>query len=88
MWGIQRIAKFNEAATNDIRVFVCCYRLRNVSSDVVVSFNSPVQISGNSSSAKDLDRAEAVGLNDDAVSSALFQNLINSLNVVDYGLFG
>eukprot|EP00052_Salpingoeca_macrocollata_P000218 m.19191 g.19191 ORF g.19191 m.19191 type:complete len:197 (+) comp10323_c0_seq1:644-1234(+) len=88
VWGKQKVAKFNEANANDVRVHVACYRLRNVSTDIVLSFNSPLLISEASSSAGAVDRAELQQLCNPETALALFQEVANSVEVHDYSLFG
>eukprot|EP00040_Diaphanoeca_grandis_P003931 m.26416 g.26416 ORF g.26416 m.26416 type:complete len:198 (-) comp15398_c1_seq1:324-917(-) len=51
-YGIQTVAKFNEKADNQVRIFVACFRLADVKTDMVLSVNSPVAIAQDSSSAK------------------------------------
>jgi len=84
--GVQRVAKFNEAAerANQVRVHVACFRFPHVSTDIVVSWNQPIEINASSSSAEAVDAA-ALAQNGDALS--LFQPMIESFAVLDWSIF-
>eukprot|EP00037_Helgoeca_nana_P000073 m.20034 g.20034 ORF g.20034 m.20034 type:complete len:207 (-) comp10103_c1_seq1:9-629(-) len=93
-FGMQKVAKFNELekfgeeAGNQVRVYVSTFRLKDVTTDLVLSFNSPVQISDKSSSAS-MSSAEAVEEKaEPMVASEDFNTMTSSLKVVDFGLFG
>jgi len=90
-WGLQEVAKFKEGAdsANQIRVLVGCVRLRAVGTDMVISFNSPVEINSASSSAETVnqDAADAAAEAPDAVIE-LMKRIFGTAKIVDYGLFG
>ncbi|OQS02501.1 hypothetical protein THRCLA_05126 [Thraustotheca clavata] len=78
--GTQHVAKFNEAAKNVIQVYVCCLRLQNVTTDLVVSVTVPVAINPNSSSS------DTVATNVEE-GSLFLKNIFRSLVVHDWELF-
>lgn len=84
--GIQHVAKFNEAAANEIGVHVACLRLPAHTTDVVLSFNSPLLVQEGSSSAKAMTEDAAAELTDSAVAE-LFTGVLGSFQIHDYGLF-
>lgn len=49
--GTQQVAKFREAATNTVRIFMCNLRLPRHKTDVLITFNTPVRLAKDSSSA-------------------------------------
>ena len=53
------MSKFRDAdeSANVITVFVCCLRFPALSTDIVISFNSPVYINPGSSSAEEVNYA-------------------------------
>ena len=69
----QRIAKFSDAAANDVLVLVGLIRLPSVSTDIVISLSSPLSIDSASSSARSAVRCvtpkEALSTLDAALSS-------------------
>ena len=78
--GTQKIAKFNESVeeSNLVRVQLVLYRLQEYGTDLVVTYNDPVQISEGSSSKKgeggkwDLQQ---------------FKEVVSSIKVIDASLF-
>ncbi|TPX44391.1 hypothetical protein SeMB42_g04345 [Synchytrium endobioticum] len=81
--GIQRAAKFQEHALNTVNVHVAVIRLADASTDVLISYNHPVELADDSSS-RTLARARPVP-SDVALSN--FRNVLKSFRIVDYGLF-
>jgi len=92
-FGIQKVAKFNELeklgeeACNLTRIYVAVFRLTDVATDLVVSFNSPVEISTLSSSAKTADVDAVEEKADPLLANEDFTKMVDSLKVVDFGLF-
>ncbi len=78
--GTQKVAKFKETAKNVIQVFVCCIRLPQVTTDVVISVTVPLQINPDSSS-QDIQATNA------EEGHILLKNIIGSLSVSDWSLF-
>lgn len=56
-YGNQTVSKFREAdeSANVITVFVCCLRFPALSTDIVISLNSPVYINPASCSAEEVN---------------------------------
>eukprot|EP00041_Stephanoeca_diplocostata_P007148 m.98593 g.98593 ORF g.98593 m.98593 type:complete len:211 (-) comp16754_c0_seq1:343-975(-) len=91
--GRQRVSKYNEKerrgvqSGNIIRVYVSCFRLTDVATDIVISFNSPVQISNDSSSARAVvAESVAVHATPDAAANE-FSLVTNSFFIRDMTLF-
>ncbi len=89
-WGLQRVSKYREGAqqANDVRVYVAVLRLPEVTSDIVVSFNSPVHINNASASAEAVNQNTLRDYCNEPHTTALFEGFIASLQVLDFGLFG
>jgi len=81
--GKQTVAKFNEQAKNDVSIFMFLARLPSYSTDIVITFNVPSKINPASSSAKVVDHLESADK-----ELALFQQIVKSFQILDYGLFG
>ncbi|XP_036381178.1 ran guanine nucleotide release factor [Megalops cyprinoides] len=80
--GTQHISKFNEEAKNTVNIHLGLFRLPQFSTDILVTFNDPVQINPQSSSA---------GV--DGVITAPwtvqdFHQLLQTLRLLDPGVFG
>eukprot|EP01134_Creolimax_fragrantissima_P002881 CFRG2881T1 len=82
--GTQKVAKFKEDAdaANILRIELVLIRLPHVTTDIVISFNNPVQMSTHSSSTVGKEPAH------DMMSSQDFLSCVKTFNVVDFGLFG
>ncbi len=89
VWGLQHVAKYNEhaGAANRIRVYVACLRLPAYDADIVISYNSPVWISGQSASADVIDKVQSNLFWSDDHVAAEFQALLRSFAIHDYSLF-
>jgi hypothetical protein len=109
MAGTQKVSKFRDAAKsakctsstdaaaqtqNVVSIHLGNIRLVNVTSDVVVSINVPVQLGQQSSSSKQgcvvttaTGRADADAVVD-RVGGELLQSVLDSFRVNDWGLFG
>lgn len=88
--GVQRVSKFKEdisEAANDVRVYLACFRMADVGTDAIVSFNSPVFVSAASSSAKQVSQQDMASHAATEVAAALFENIIASFEVKNWGLF-
>lgn len=88
-WGLQKISKYNEGveAANDVRVYVACFRLKDVNTDIVLSMNSPVRVNEESSSSKVVNLEKVAQFDRPEHVIALFQDIVASLQVHDYSLF-
>ena len=75
--------RFQAASANKVRVYVACYRLDGVGTDMVLSLNAPVEIVATSSSAE----TETV-IMDPTAALADFRALSDSVVVRDMSLFG
>ncbi|CAN9500632.1 unnamed protein product [Ophioblennius macclurei] len=80
--GTQRVSKFNEDARNEVKIHVGLFRLPQFSTDVLISFNDPQDISPESSSAS------AAGPQEQLWTLQDFQKLLQTLRLHDPGLFG
>ncbi|KAL0993819.1 hypothetical protein UPYG_G00114340 [Umbra pygmaea] len=83
--GTQCVAKFNEEAKNIVTIHLGLFRLPQFSTDVLVTFNDPLNISPDSSSA--------VGMGEQLVGTEPwtlhdFQCVLQSLRLHDPGVFG
>ena len=89
VWGLQNVAKYHEHASqaNSIRVYVACIRIADVSTDLVVSFNSPVWIHAQSASAEAIVPEHLHIHTNQQATQAEFMAMINSLTVADFSLF-
>lgn len=83
--GDQRVAKFKEgeSAKNVVRVYVGNVRLPSVTTDVVVSISVPLLINPASSSAGSFQFADSA-----EVGAAIFKQVVTTLSVHDWSLFG
>ncbi|KAI8822245.1 Mog1 protein [Fimicolochytrium jonesii] len=88
--GRQQINKFNErtpSAVNTVVIYLAVIRLPQVGTDVLVSYNHPIALGEGSSSAAALSEAGGhIGVPD--VAAENFKRSVQSLNVIDWGLFG
>ncbi|KAK7487968.1 hypothetical protein BaRGS_00020869 [Batillaria attramentaria] len=82
LMGQQRVSKFNESAKNDVNLHMVLYRLPQFTTDILVTFNDPVNVNPESSSHQAMATATVPWTVDD------FRALVNSLTIVDTGLFG
>ncbi|KAK7088762.1 ran guanine nucleotide release factor-like [Littorina saxatilis] len=80
--GQQRVSKFKEVAKNEVNVHMVLFRLPQFTSDIVLTFNDPVNVSPESSSHKAVETAVVPWTVED------FRNVVHSLTLVDTGLFG
>lgn len=83
--GLQSVAKFKESAdaANIVRVHVACFRLDDVDTDLVISLNVPVAINAKSSTAE-----TPTIVQNPADAAAVFSAIIETVNVLDFSLFG
>lgn len=79
--GVQRVSKFNEEARNAVTIHLGLFRLPQFSTDVLITFNDPLSISPDSSSASGTQSAEPWTVHD-------FHRVLNSFTLHDPGLFG
>ncbi|ETW02278.1 hypothetical protein H310_05827 [Aphanomyces invadans] len=80
--GKQCVAKFKEASKNTMQLYVCCVRLPNVSTDLVISVTVPLQLHPSSSSSRDAP----IATNADE-GQLILKGLLRTLEVHDWGLF-
>ena len=87
--GLQKVSKFNETVekANTVRIFVCCLRYPNVTTDIVISLNAPISVSNTSSSAEAIDANAAEAASSLAVAQGLFEHVVESFKVLDWDLF-
>jgi len=89
--GTQEVAKFRESAKNVIRVFLCNLRLPGFKSDVLISFNTPVLVDPDSSSARAL-REGGFSLTGDPTKQAeevqVFRRFVSTFLIANPELFG
>ncbi|XP_066517930.1 ran guanine nucleotide release factor [Hoplias malabaricus] len=78
--GAQLVSKFNEEAKNTVNIHLCVFRLPQYTTDILVTFNNPVNISPLSSSA--------VVSTDVGWTLQDFHTLLQSLQLLDPGVFG
>lgn len=79
--GQFRASKFNENASNLVKIVLVLLRLQDQISDIVFTFNSAIEVNPNSSSS---------GLSSSSSSQnilALFKNIIGSFKIIDWALF-
>lgn len=82
--GTQHVAKFNEVdkygegARKQVLVVVACFRLKSVTSDVLIVFSAPVDT---------LEGGEAVGQLGSQLPKHVWDRCLRSLKVVNWGLF-
>jgi len=81
--GQQQIAKFNEHAKNLVTVYLGNIRLRDVRTDVLVTFNDPIMISPASSSMQSV-----VSTDQSTSTPTIFKAILQSLVVKDWTVFG
>ncbi|KAL6464144.1 hypothetical protein MHYP_G00285350 [Metynnis hypsauchen] len=77
--GAQLISKFNEEAKNTVNIHLCLFRLPQYTTDILITFNDPVNISPLSSSAV-VSAEESWTLQD-------FLTLLQSVRLLDPGVF-
>jgi hypothetical protein len=80
--GTQVVFKYHDekkappVKPSTVKVFVGCIRLRNVASDIVVSVNMPTSVANQRVSPTE------------SFNSSLFETIMGSFQVKDWGLFG
>ncbi|XP_010901293.2 ran guanine nucleotide release factor [Esox lucius] len=84
--GTQLVAKFNEEAKNTVTFYLGLFRLPQFSTDILVTFNDPLSISLDSSSAVAVGADQQVGTEPWTLNN--FQCLLQSLRLHDPGVFG
>ncbi|KAK6176313.1 hypothetical protein SNE40_014618 [Patella caerulea] len=80
--GQQQVAKYNETAKNIINLHLGLFRLPMYTTDILVTFNDPINISPESSSHKPVPTSATRWTDSD------FKHIIKSLQILDTGLFG
>lgn len=80
--GQQRVSKYNETARNDINIHMVLYRLPEFTTDLLATFNDPVNVNPDSSSHQAVATSVVPWTIED------MRNLVNSLALLDTNLFG
>lgn len=78
----QRISKFKESAdkANVVQIYLCVLRLRRVTTDLLLSFNVPLQFAaGSSSEGRSIMQSEE--------NLAVIRGVLKTLQIKDWGLF-
>jgi len=75
--GLQQICKFNHTIADKVKIYMALFRVDAKDIDLVVTFNVPLE---------SLD-GEAVGFSGEQKAKAGFRIFIETLHIVDYGLF-
>ncbi|XP_065061246.1 ran guanine nucleotide release factor-like [Rhopilema esculentum] len=81
--GTQTVSKFNEEAGNIIQVYLALFRLPQFGTDLVITMNNPVQLSTQSSSYQQ-GNCET----NELWTENTFKYIVNSIKILDTGLFG
>ncbi|XP_066578733.1 ran guanine nucleotide release factor [Amia ocellicauda] len=84
--GTQLVSKFNEEAQNTVDVYLGLFRLPQHDTDILVTFNDPVQISPLSSSSSTAE--EAPSSPSAPWTPEDFRLLLHTLCLLDPGVFG
>ncbi|KAI7897504.1 uncharacterized protein BX663DRAFT_528061 [Cokeromyces recurvatus] len=83
--GIQKISKFNETnAFNTVDIVLVVVRLKNVSTDFVISINAPIQLDSKSSEQKSANETKAIHIEN--VKQDMLA-ILNKLQVKNWNLF-
>lgn len=85
--GQMRASKGRQAehAANQVHVMICVLRLPHVTSDIVISLSTAVSVSEHSAAAAD---AGAGSRTDHLRAPGLFESMIQTFAINDWGLFG
>jgi len=84
LYGRQHVTKFRETAENVVDIYLCCLRLHDVQTDMVITLNSPVAVNPASSSSAATPQAEI----HPALSQNIFAHFLRTLKINDWTLFG
>ncbi|KAL8566229.1 hypothetical protein ACOMHN_063119 [Nucella lapillus] len=96
LMGQQRVSKYKEVARNDINVHLVLYRLPQFTTDIVLTFNDPVNVNPDSSSHQavatgtvplDSSSHHAVATGTVPWNVEDLRCLVHSLALLDTGLF-
>ncbi|PVD31427.1 hypothetical protein C0Q70_06839 [Pomacea canaliculata] len=80
--GQQLVSKFKESALNNVNIHMVLFRLPTFMSDILVTFNDPINVNPESSSHHPMSTETVPWTMEN------FWTLINSLTLLDSGLFG
>ncbi|KAL0947141.1 hypothetical protein HGRIS_013269 [Hohenbuehelia grisea] len=75
--GRQQVPKFNRTVPDDVQILMGLFRVEQKNVDLVVTFNVPVTS----------EDGGAVGDEGLRAAQADFENMVRSLQIIDYGLF-
>ncbi|KAF9466385.1 hypothetical protein BDZ94DRAFT_1251830 [Collybia nuda] len=75
--GIQSVRKFNQPTPDTVQILMALYRVERKNVDLVVTFNIPTQSNDGG----------AVGSQGLETAKSHFYSFVQSLHIVDYGLF-
>jgi hypothetical protein len=76
--GIQRIAKGRQTQARDVHCLVAVIRLPHVQSDLLITLSTPTSSAAGSQA----------GTFNPAGTALLFRNVLETLSIKDYSLFG
>ncbi|PRP77205.1 ran guanine nucleotide release factor-like [Planoprotostelium fungivorum] len=79
--GRQAISKYKESARNIVDVYMCIIRLREQTTDIVITLNDPQVIHPESSSAPNAPQTASP-------SMLIFQHMLKTFNMKSLSLFG
>ncbi|XP_062903690.1 ran guanine nucleotide release factor isoform X1 [Mobula hypostoma] len=89
--GRQQVAKFNEQAKNTVNVHLALFRLRQYTTDILITFNDPTTISPFSSSSRQADLALPEDLSASPAAQhwtlEQFRATVNSLRLLNPAIF-
>ncbi|CAL8464048.1 g3583 [Coccomyxa elongata] len=85
--GEQLVAKGRQAthAANRVQVILAIIRLKQVSSEVLITLNTPVFVSSSSAAAQDIGAGEKAH---HLMAPSLMRRVIATFKIIDYSLFG
>ncbi|KAJ3055593.1 hypothetical protein HK097_010017 [Rhizophlyctis rosea] len=90
LFGEQQVTKFNEAgpgAHNLVQVYLAVFRIPLVATDIVITWNHPVALGSQSSSAQALSEANAT-IGAPQLAKQNFLQLLDTFEIHDWTLFG
>jgi hypothetical protein len=75
--GLQNVPKFNRTNPDEVQILMALYRVEQKHIDLVITFNIPTR-------SEDSGAVSPEGL---ATATSHFESFVQSLRIVDYGLF-
>ena len=89
--GRQAVAKFNEAATNVVEIYVANVRLPAQTTDVLITYNRAVVVNPESSSATSMEKAygkDSLKITPEDQAQLAVKTALASFTIRDFSLFG